>query len=139
VIPAKEKAEVHAQYEYSCADTDLAGKTSQRPSHQCFNDAFDHISGFVSFDYVAHTRIDLPKPLYAGGPDDAPAKSDSSRLTPPDKEKDWFRKVDAGGVADRLVVSCKAQHFLPLNVTGDPYADSAYSDPLPMLPTPPKG
>ena len=61
------------------------------------------------------------------------------RANPADKGTDWFKKVDACGVADHLVVSCKAQHFLPLNVPGDPYADYAYSNPLPRLPMLPKG
>lgn len=110
----------------SCESTDLeTGKTTQRSSRECFDDAFGHSSGFVGFDYATHTRVDLPKPEYAGGPDDAKATPNSAGVTAPDKESDWYSKVYACGAADHLVTNCKTHHFLPLKVPGDPYADLA--------------
>ena len=67
VIPAKERAEVDASMDYSCGNTDEAGKITQRPEQECFNDAFVRISGFVGFDYSTHTRLDLPKPTFSPG------------------------------------------------------------------------
>jgi hypothetical protein len=67
VIPAKERAEVDASMDYSCGNTDEAGKTTQRPEQECFNDAFVRISGFVGFDSSTHTRLDLPKPTFSPG------------------------------------------------------------------------
>lgn len=140
IIPAKEKTEVRVQIAYSCESTDLeTGKTTQSPSRECFNDAFGHSSGFVGFDYATHTRVDLPKPEYAGGPDDAKATPNSAGVTAPDKESNGYDKVYACGVADHLVTNCKTHHFLPLKVPGDPYADLAFSKPLPLLPMPPRG
>ena len=130
IIPAKEKAEVRVQIAYSCESTDVeTGETTQRPSRECFNDAFGHSSGFVGFDYATHTRVDLPKPEYAGGPDDAKATPNSAGVTAPDKESDWYNKVYACGAADHLVTNCKTSPLLAFESARRPLCRPCFQQP----------
>jgi hypothetical protein len=77
VVPAKEKTEVHASVEYGCSTEDLeTGKTAERDGGTCFKDAFGSVTEFVGFDDNTHTRLNLPKPIYAGG-NSQPVKADN--------------------------------------------------------------
>jgi len=171
VVPAKERAEVTADIEYSCRTENMeTGITTERPADDCFNEEFGHMSGLVGFDSATHTRVDIPKPTFQGGIPageasarpgpganndlgfrpakpvehgpwedyQKPRADDRVRMTAPDKG-DTFDRIAACMVADKLVISCKAQHFPPRHIAGDPYAELSWQDPLPTLPRPPAG
>lgn len=89
VVPAREKTAVHASVEYGCSTEDLAtGKTTERDGGTCFKDAFGSVTEFVGFDDNTHTRLNLPKPVYAGGTSQ-PVNADNGIA--PDHGKPWER------------------------------------------------
>ena len=75
LIPAKDRAEVWIDIEYSCADLNMeTGVTTQRDSQTCYNDAVGSVSGFLALDYSNHIRIDLPKPSLMPTPANPPVQ-----------------------------------------------------------------
>jgi hypothetical protein len=135
VVPAKEKTEVHASVEYGCSNEDLAtGKTTERDGETCFKDAFGNVTDFVGFDDNTHTRLNLPKPVYAGGTSQ-PAKADNGMA--PDRGKPWERYA-ACAQATKLVPVCKQQRIALED--GKAAADGwTPVGPLPAIPPLPNG
>jgi hypothetical protein len=131
-IPAKHKAEIGIEIEYSCGDFNMeTGITTQRDSQSCYNDAVGSESGFLALDYSNRVRIDLPKPKLTPTPPNPPVQA---KNLPPDKG-DIFDRVAGCQRAERLASSCKAQH---ISVGKENVAHyDGWEDPLPSLAMPP--
>jgi hypothetical protein len=65
MIPAKERALLRVDVEYSCStiDSDTRRETERDPQ-TCFKDAFGTVSGFVGLDRQTRTRLNLLKPVF---------------------------------------------------------------------------
>ncbi len=132
LIPAKDKAEVGIEIEYSCGDFNMeSGVTTQRDSQSCYGDAVGSESGFLILDNNNRVRVELPKPTLAPTPANPPVQT---KALPPDKG-DIFDRVAGCQRAERLASSCRAQH---ISVGKENVAHyDGWETPLPSLPVPP--
>ena len=137
VVPAKEKAEVHANVEYGCSDEDLAtGKTTERDGAACFRDAFGGVAGLVGFDDSTHTRVDLPMPVFYGGSSSEPVSKSSGGMAP-DRGKPWERYA-ACAQATKLVPACREKR-IAIDAADAAAGGWTPVGPLPSIATLPKG
>jgi hypothetical protein len=131
-IPAKDKAEVGIEIEYSCGVHNMdTGVTTQQDSQSCYNEAVGSESGFLVLDYSNRVRIELPKPTLTPTPHNPPVQT---KDLPPDRG-DIFDRVAGCQRAEHLANSCKANH---ISVGKENVAHyDGWEDPLPSLPMPP--
>lgn len=136
VIPAHERAEVTADLEYSCRESDMdTGATRERDGKECFHDAMGDVSEFVAFDNASHIRLNLPKPVFYAGKESRPDFIPASAAIAPSHASPWD-EAWACGEAKRLTPICKRQKIALEEAQA---VDAGWSavGPLPTLVRPP--
>ena len=130
-IPARERAVVRVDKEYSCGITELeTGKVTERDPQACFDDAFGAYNGFVGLDYDTRTRLNLMQPTL-------PPASSQKAQEPSEKPKDdpyaAIAKPDPCEPAKRLASACRTKGFRPTPSSGNGW------QPMPDFPSVPRG
>jgi hypothetical protein len=130
VVPARERAMVEVDVEYSCTSVDMVtDKRTDRDPQTCFNEEFGTTESLVGFDDETHTRLNLMKPTFAAPASHKEQGSSAKGRTDPYAA---IAKPYPCDDAKKLASACRLKEFRPSPTSGDGW------QPMPDFPVAPK-